>query len=90
MERKFDLFAKVKGRILGICLLHDKFIIVELYTKYFRYLWLNLYSVVTSGSFDDSRDQYVVKLRDIFYFRGQVFIFRSFLNLNTGKAKVRG
>ena len=49
--RKCTLSLKVRGRVLGIYLLYDTFVIVSLFVPPLRCFWLNLYSVGILGSF---------------------------------------
>ena len=74
--RKFILSLKVKGRVLGICLLHDSMLSAPLLSCF----WLNLYSVDIICSFwcpsfrwDDEGVYRYVKLPDIFDCQGQHF-----------------
>ena len=91
--RKFVLSLKVKGRVLGICILCDTFVILLAFAPLLRRFRLNLYSLNILGSFGDhSFSLYdleiyspIVKLPDIFDFQDQIFIFRNFLCLSAGK-----
>jgi len=82
--RKFAPNPKVKGHILGACLLYDMFVVVLLFaslilkmllvkpvcSRYFRkFLVANLSAEMTKGYIN------VVKLPDMFDFQGQIFIF---------------
>jgi hypothetical protein len=46
---KFTLSSKVKGRVLGICVLYDTSEIVLLFVPLLMCFWLNLYSVDDVG-----------------------------------------
>jgi len=49
--RKFNLSPKIKGHILGICILYDKFITVLFFPPLLRCVSLNLYSLDIFGNF---------------------------------------
>ena len=51
MGRKSTLSHKVKGRVLGMCLLCDTFVIVLLFAPIFRCFRLHLYSLDILGNF---------------------------------------
>lgn len=85
--RKFAPNPKVKGHILGACLLYDMFVVVLLFaplllkmflvkpvcSRCFRkFLVTTLSAEMTNGYIS------VVKLPDMFDFQGQIFIFCYF------------
>ena len=92
------LSPKVKGHVLGICVLHDTFATVLIFAPVLRCIWLNLYSLdilQSSGKhslrWDDwELNRYVIKLPDMFDLRGQVFVLHHFLCLSSGEVVCQG
>jgi hypothetical protein len=52
-QGKFTLSLKVKGQVLGICILYDTFVIVFLFAPLLKCFWLNIYSLDSLESFGD-------------------------------------
>jgi hypothetical protein len=61
IRRKFILSSKIKGHILGICILYDTFVIVLPVAPLLRWLWLNLFSQNILGSFVTTPSNEMIK-----------------------------